>query len=421
MAYFSLGEALRRQDKLGEAKAVYDQALQFDPSLDAEIKDRLARANDSAPTSQEIGNYLRQYATAAQQNPDDHYGVLRAAVLHLYLGNRSTYESMCQDMLSRFGNSEVPDALHRTSLTCLLVSPPVGDLTALEQMAEKAYVTGGASQRAKFLYGRGRGLAAYRAGRWDEAIKWCAESRFAGQELIVSENVPMQDMLIEAMAYHQLGETATAQRLYKATIQLINKRFPTAPTQLGRSWFDWVLYEILRREAAELLGEPVGEPPTAAAEAQMALARASLDVNQWDEAAPNLNAVVDARRDEHLLAMQTAVLHYYRSDRDGYDRICRLMLERFGETEDPVEADRTAKACLLANPPAGEMRSLQRLAEVAVSDPEHGFYRFFVLVRALTSYRAGEFEAALAWCHDGRQRIGDEKQLPYLVAHYLVV
>ena len=105
------------------------------------------------------------------------------------------------------------------------------------------------------------------------------------------------------------------------------------------------------------------------------LARDCLSKGDWNRAAHHLAFVVDSRPEDHLLAMQAAVLQLYRGDREGYERICHRMLEMYGETKDPTLADRTAKACLLANPPCGDLSQLRRLADVAMSNPKHDYYR----------------------------------------------
>jgi serine/threonine protein kinase/Flp pilus assembly protein TadD len=424
-AHRYLGEVLAAQNKLSEAEQALDKAVRLAPNYVEEIQTLRARLRSPETVTATIENHLQHYLAVARHNPDDHASQLRLAVLQLYVGNRAEYETLCRQMLDRFGDSEVAIAVHRVSFACLLVSPPVGELDRQEQLAQRASANGGSGLHAALLYGRGRGLAAYRAGRWEEAIQWCASSRFAGQELTVSEAVPPQNMVIEAMAHHQLGRTATAHRLYHSAARVMAKWFPAAPAELGMRWFDWVVYEILRREAAALLEidsaeAPPAESVTRSAE-QLVAALTLLNQGEWDKGAGPLVEVVEDMPHDHLLAMQAAVLQCYRGDRTGYERICTFLLKHYGDTEDPLAADRTAKACLLADPPVGDLAPLQRLAEVAVSEPEHGFYRFFALVRALSAYRAGNGEETLAWCRAGQARLGNPKEVPYLAAHYLVV
>jgi hypothetical protein len=43
--------------------------------------------------------------------------------------------------------------------------------------------------------------------------------------------------------------------------RLIEQFFPNAPENPGSDWFDWLMYDVLRREAVELIGD---EAPAAA-------------------------------------------------------------------------------------------------------------------------------------------------------------
>ncbi|HEX5104655.1 MAG TPA: tetratricopeptide repeat protein, partial [Pirellulaceae bacterium] len=201
------------------------------------------------------------YSAAVRSDPEDDGSALRAAVLHLYLHHQSEYQALARQMLERSGPMSTAITAHRTSFACLLASPPVGAMPQLEELAELASNTGGETRQAVLLYGRGRGLAAYRAGRWEEAIKWCNQSRGDGQGLTQSINVPMQDMLIEAMALHHLGKTADAQQRFDQAEALIQEQFPGPSTSIGKAWFDWLVYQILRREAEPLLKGGDAKPP----------------------------------------------------------------------------------------------------------------------------------------------------------------
>jgi hypothetical protein len=154
-----------------------------------------------------------------------------------------------------------------------------------------------------------------------------------------------------------------------------------------------------------------------------------LKAAEWDAGAAHLAIVVENRVEDHLLAMQTAVLQLYRGDREGYEHACRRMLDLYHHTKDPLEADRTAKACLLSNPPFGDLATLTKLAKSANADPKHWAYRYFILVEALAAYRGGNWQPALESCQKGRAGIrqaADNKEatyydIPILGAHYLVV
>jgi tetratricopeptide (TPR) repeat protein len=95
-----------------------------------------------------------------------------------------------------------------------------------------------------------------------------------------------------------------------------------------------------------------------------------------------------------------ATLHAAAGDVAGYRRACRGVLEWSGDTNQPVIAERTARACLLL-PDAlsgAEFYRVRKLAAQAVTGTEkHPYYRSFVLANGLAEYRAGHHAEAGKW------------------------
>jgi hypothetical protein len=72
------------------------------------------------------------------------------------------------------------------------------------------------------------------------------------------------------------------------------------------------------------------------------------------------------------------------------------MLERFGQTEDSVVAERTARTCLLAPDAVSNYDLPLRLAEQAVTRGSR-FPRAAELVRGMADYRRGQLQSAVEW------------------------
>jgi len=91
-----------------------------------------------------------------------------------------------------------------------------------------------------------------------------------------------------------------------------------------------------------------------------------------------------------------AELCLYLGNQDAYRRARRALLERFGDTTDPVIAERTSRACLLL-PSSGE--DLQRAAALAdravLKGEKHGYYPFFLATKGLAEYRRGRFDSTI--------------------------
>jgi eukaryotic-like serine/threonine-protein kinase len=140
-------------------------------------------------------------------------------------------------------------------------------------------------------------------------------------------------------------------------------------------------------------------------DSQFAQAHGSLgdcyaQLGRWDEAAVESDRSLELDPTEGDRWWLTATLHAARGDLDGYRRTCKGMLERFGDTDQPVRAERTVKACLLLPDGLGtpDADRVQKLALWAVSGTEHDrLYYWFALAKGLADYRAGRHAEAIQW------------------------
>jgi tetratricopeptide (TPR) repeat protein len=125
-------------------------------------------------------------------------------------------------------------------------------------------------------------------------------------------------------------------------------------------------------------------------------ARLDDDHGRWQEAAKAWDKAVELDPSDHWSWYQCAPLHLHLGDVDGYRRLCREMLRRFGQTDNPILAERTAKACLLLPEAVADQQLVQQLAQRAVTGTEaHAYYGFFLLVKGIAEYRAGHWERAI--------------------------
>jgi hypothetical protein len=96
-------------------------------------------------------------------------------------------------------------------------------------------------------------------------------------------------------------------------------------------------------------------------------------------------------------------------NRAGVRRACEDLLKRFGNTTDPVQADRVAWYCVLAPDTVGDPKAPVRLAEAALAGhPGSGRARGDVLkTLGAAQYRAGQFEEAIRRLDESIQTRGD--------------
>jgi hypothetical protein len=108
-----------------------------------------------------------------------------------------------------------------------------------------------ADQAPPQVKGLVKGLAAYRAGRFADAVKLLEE--FSPMSAYPHNDAKASAVL--AMAHHRLGQADKARRALARCRGLITERMPdlSKGQVLGDSWCDWLQCQLLCREAEALL------------------------------------------------------------------------------------------------------------------------------------------------------------------------
>jgi WD40 repeat protein/serine/threonine protein kinase/tetratricopeptide (TPR) repeat protein len=172
------------------------------------------------------------------------------------------------------------------------------------------------------------------------------------------------------------------------------------------------------KEAVKAYDEVVKHNP---ADPQMWREQGNLDNDhgRWQEAAKAFAKALELDPDDHWERYHSATLHLYIGDLDGYRRDYHELLRRFGQTDDPTTAERTAKVCLLLPAADGDQELVQRLAQLAVGGNEkHAYYGFFQLAKGMAEYRAGHFEQAMQWLR-GSQKANLSSLAPFKALAHL--
>ena len=147
---------------------------------------------------------------AQRLDPADHYLAYQGACLHLFVGDAGGYRRHCEALLAAVAGPEtlVGDRVNvgeRTAKACLLSTEPVGDPAVVAKLIDRALEVGEPKVYVPW-YQLVKGMAEYRAGRCDEAVKYLEQSR---QSLPSSARQATADLML-AMAHQKAGREDSA-------------------------------------------------------------------------------------------------------------------------------------------------------------------------------------------------------------------
>jgi serine/threonine protein kinase len=203
----------------------------------------------------EQGEFLEAADTfrfAYLMNPYDHGSGLWAACTFLELGDTEQYQEILQKMFDQFGATREPLAARRVCWAALMTPRSTDELNRLLQLANRLLDTEAINSQDRAFAYEVRGLIAYRRGDFEKALEFCAKSRVEnGNPATVAQN-----LIVEAMSLHHLKRQTRAIDVYEEAIAIMQRYFPNAPGGMrGKrwEWQRWLLYELLRREAAALI------------------------------------------------------------------------------------------------------------------------------------------------------------------------
>ncbi len=119
-------------------------------------------------------------------------------------------------------------------------------------------------------------------------------------------------------------------------------------------------------------------------------ARFDRDRGKWQEAAMAVREGLVLEPHDHYQWYDSSALALFIGDQETYRRICRELLDRFGQSDDPIVAERVLKACVLVPDLGLDQNVVQKLADrVVTGTDKHMSNPFFQLARGIADFRAG--------------------------------
>jgi serine/threonine protein kinase len=159
------------------------------------------------------------------------------------------YRQICQQIISRFKDTQDPFIADPMAKDCLILPFSGADLESAGAMADIA-VSKGKGHPSYPLFECCKALAEYRQEHFAAAMEWA--------ERAVKDPFPFskaEGYAILAMAQHKSGGTNEARVALASCNKIIEEKFPKLSSgNLGGDWRDWIIAHTLRDEAARLIG-----------------------------------------------------------------------------------------------------------------------------------------------------------------------
>lgn len=162
------------------------------------------------------------------------------------------YQSHCQALLTRFGQSKSPALEERTAKACLLLPQPGVDLSQLSDLSAHALSLAGTNRVIQgdniAWYKFAKGLAEFRLGHPQEAENLLTNITKTGNPY---RDAPV-NVVLSMTAFRQ-GQTEKARAAFDKGAEIAKAQLPNPESNaLGPHWGDVLVPYILMREAKQI-------------------------------------------------------------------------------------------------------------------------------------------------------------------------
>jgi len=257
-----LAEFGQEEKALADLKTVFD-VLAKDDELDGHLYE-LSNLCGHLVHRQEMVPYLAKMAGIQRRRSFVSYWV---ALVQLGAGQLDLYRDVCRGMVQLFQGTESPTKAYWVAWTCLLGPEAVDDYAPVVRLAEQAVEADPDSE----AYLNAAGGIFYRAGRLEQAIERLTEAdNLIEDPETASTSLPGCSFDIEvssaytwfflAMAHHELGHDAEAEKWFDKAIEWTDKVLREHEQQTTRmTWNRRLTLKLFRREAESMLESDAGE------------------------------------------------------------------------------------------------------------------------------------------------------------------
>jgi WD40 repeat protein/Flp pilus assembly protein TadD len=229
-----------------EAGQWFGAAFRLSRLIEASPNDETlyARRGDAYAELGQWENAVADFSRAHTMRPDDAWIWLDLGLAQLGRGDTTGSRRTCKQLLDRFAKTEDADTAFSVVMLCLLLPDSVPEGTTLTELAKRA--SEGKERRQELL-----GMALYRTGQFNEAAEALARIP-QGKD----QKTPVLNQLFLSMAYHKLGNTEEARRLFAQAVEQMEAGRLSGTGDAKAKRLDWgnrLRRQVLRQEVYKML------------------------------------------------------------------------------------------------------------------------------------------------------------------------
>ena len=185
-----------------------------------------------------------------------HEVAYRLAFLLAYTGESDRYGRLCQKTLSDFGASEDTCLAERTVKMCLFSNDIHVDLEQVGKLANRCYAAGADPEWLEPYLSLSKGISDFRHEDFETALQTLESTASLFRKKVSVEQNGIATDLYLAMTYERIGQHAKAQQGLEV-VRKTMRSLPSADAGDIPAWNDWMMLQIVRREAEEVVKHEV--------------------------------------------------------------------------------------------------------------------------------------------------------------------
>jgi serine/threonine protein kinase len=198
---------------------------------------------------QAAGDFRR----ALDLDPDNQWTWYAAIPTLVEIGDLDSYRKRCLEMQERFESSDDTLLSERIAKLWLLTPKCPGDPAIPTRLVDRASASEAtATKRLYYWVMSTKGIAEYRAGRPAEAVPWLKKAIDAAPPTTLQ--CKALSGLFLSMALQRQNLQDPARQEYDRAAEILDRHQSQYGGDLGAEWCDWLMCQIIRREAEETLG-----------------------------------------------------------------------------------------------------------------------------------------------------------------------